>query len=77
MKKLDIANKISSHERHIVADILGLSKITVDQVINGRRNNKMVEEACKNIVIMRHDMIAQLTKQMESLAIEKLVEFRN
>lgn len=77
MKNLDIANEISSHERHIVADILGLSKNTVDQVISGNRNNDLVLEGCKNIIKMRHDMIAQLTKLMESLAKEKAVEFRN
>ncbi|HRG59661.1 MAG TPA: hypothetical protein PK323_11940 [Bacteroidia bacterium] len=74
---MESIKEISSHERHIVADILGLSKITVDQVINGRRNNELVLEACKNIVIMRQDMIEQLTKLMESLAKEKAVEFRN
>lgn len=73
MEKTEIAKRISSHEREMVAEIVGVSKNTVDKVIAGKRKNEYVLTACENIIRMREDMKIQLTSLMNSMASQNIL----
>jgi len=49
--------KIKGKRQQDVAELLGVNKATVSQVVNGKRRSKRIEKALARMVGVRHEVL--------------------